>query len=435
VKRSGVLRWRKALLWSYVTGVAAFYAALAWRTRGGGERPVMEQPECASVGAANGWETEDWPKVSIVVPARNEERNIRECVTSLLAQDYPNFSLIVVDDASEDATADILLDMQHTHPNGARLEVLRVERLPEGWAGKPHALHTGAVMADGDWLLFTDADTRHEPGALRLAVARALADGDDLLSLGATQELPDFWGRVLMPLAYMGIAMQYPPRQVNDPNSSVAIANGQYMLIRRAMYRRIGGYAHPALRATVLDDRDLASVVKRAGGRLELVDGRTLVRTRMYHGLREHWEGWSKNAYAGSRGGGLFYLLMIAGLPLVCVVPFVLPLVGLLARRPRVALAGSVAAGAVVAYRAQLNQELGVPFRYVWTHPLGALVFTGILARSFWRVRSGRGVRWRGRTYQTVSRRAAVEPEHVTTPMPHAPTDSPQASGAQPPRL
>jgi chlorobactene glucosyltransferase len=425
VKRSGELQWGKALLWFYATGVATFYAAVAWRTRGGGQRPVMAEPERASTGAANGSSaTGDWPKVTIVVPARNEERNIRECVNSLLAQDYPHFSVIVVDDASEDSTTDILLEMQHTHPNGARLEVVRVERLPEGWAGKPHALHTGAVMADGEWLLFTDADTRHEPGALRLAVARALADGDDLLSLGATQELPDFWGRVLMPLAYMGIAMQYPPREVNDPKSPVAIANGQYILLRRAMYRRIGGYAHPALRATVLDDRDLAAAIKRAGGRLELVDGRALVRTRMYHGLGEHWEGWSKNAYAGSRGGGLFYLLMVAGLPLTCVVPFVLPLVGLLARRPRVTLAGSVAAGAAVAYRAQLNRELGVPQRYVWTHPLGALVFTGILARSFWRVRSGRGVRWRGRIYQTAPRRAGVEPEHVTTPLPHTPTDT-----------
>src|SRR5260221_2246278 len=212
-------------------------------------------------------------------------------------------------------------------------------------------------MADGEWLLFTDADTRHEPGALRLAVARALADSDDLLSLGATEEVPDFWGRVLMPLAYMGIAMQYPPRKVNDPKRPVAIANGQYILLRRAMYRRIGGYAHPALRATVLDDRDLAAAVKRAGGRLELVDGRALVRTRMYHGLREHWEGWSKNAYAGSRGGGLFYLLMIACLPLICVVPFVLPLVALLARRPRVMLAGSGAGWPARCSPARPDQE------------------------------------------------------------------------------
>src|SRR5258708_9261035 len=142
------------------------------------------------------------------------------------------------------------------------------------------------------------------------------------------------------------------------------------------MYRRIGGYAHPALRATVLDDRDLAAAVKRAGGRLELVDGRALVRTRMYHGLGEHWEGWSKNSYAGSRGGGLFYLLMIAGLPLTCVVPFVLPLVGLLARRPRVTLAGSVAAGAAGAPPAHPNPGLGGPPSPVHAPPPPGHFFT-----------------------------------------------------------
>src|SRR5260370_17532209 len=178
-----------ALVWSYAAGLAIFYAVLAWRTRGGGQQPVMAERDCASADATNGVETNDWPTVSIVVPARNEERNIRECVTSLLAQDYPHFTLIAVDDASEDATADILVDMQHTHPNGAQLEVVRVERLPEGWAGKPHALHTGAVMADGEWLLFTDAETRHEPCALSLDVARALADRYNLISLAATQQL------------------------------------------------------------------------------------------------------------------------------------------------------------------------------------------------------------------------------------------------------
>src|SRR5258708_12200541 len=160
----------------------------------------MAEPARASTGVANGRSaTGDWPKVTIVVPARNEQRNIRECVNSLLAQDYPHFSVIVVDDASEDATADILLEMQHTHPNGARLEVVRVERLPEGWAGKPHALHTGAGMADGDGLLFTDADTRHEPGALRRAVPRALVACDTRPSLVPTHAHPASCPPALIP--------------------------------------------------------------------------------------------------------------------------------------------------------------------------------------------------------------------------------------------
>ena len=400
VVRKGVGRIMKrgleasALLWAYAASVAGFYALVARRTGSAGVRalPAAKEANAASSAAL--------PRVTIVVPARDEERNIRACVESLLAQDYPNFAVIVVDDVSTDATPAILDDIRRNHPQGARLEVTRVERLPEGWAGKPHALHTGAVLANGDWLLFTDADTRHRPEALRFAVQLAVERGDDLFSLATTQKLPDFWGRVLMPLAFMGIAMQYPAGAVNDPASPVAIANGQYILIRAETYRRLGGYASPRLRATVLDDRDLAAEVKRAGGRLELVDGRELVETRMYHGLREHWDGWSKNAYAGSRGGPLFFLLMLLGLPMTGIVPFALLALGLLGRRPRLALAAALPVAALLAYRARVNRELGVPRRYALTHPLAAAVFEGILARSFWRKLSRRGVAWRGRTYQ-----------------------------------
>jgi chlorobactene glucosyltransferase len=381
------------LLWAYAATVAAFYAALARRTRAPSDALSAASHQLAPDPAV-------WPAVSIVVPARNEERNIRRCVESLLAQDYPCFEVIVVDDASTDATARLLNDLRQSHPHGDRLYVVRVDALPPGWAGKPHALHTGASIAEGDWLLFTDADTQHSPDALRTAMRAALTRHVDLLSLGTTQNLPDFWGRVLMPMAYMGISMLYPPAKVNDPRSDVAIANGQFILIRRETYWRIGGYDTPAMRATILDDRDLARAVKRGGGRMAMVDGRALVHTTMYHGLAEHWNGWGKNAYAGSRGGLLFFLLMVAGLPLVAVLPFALLLAGVLGRRPRLILPMGAAVAATVAYRSRLNRELGVPARYTWTHPLGALVFTAILARSFWRVRSGRGVAWRGRTYQ-----------------------------------
>lgn len=387
-------RGRVALLWGYSATVVGFYALLALRSRG----PTRET-ELDTGAAADDTLQRPQPLVSIIVPARDEERNIVACVTSLLEQDYPAFEVLVVDDGSTDGTPQLLEQLARTHPRGGRLQIIRVESLPAGWAGKPHAIHTGALQAKGDWLLFTDADTRHAPNALRTAVARAQARQDDLLSFATTQDLPDFWGRVLMPLAYMGISFQYPARQVNDPNTSLAIANGQFILVRAAMYRHVGGYAAPHMRATVLDDRDLAREVKRAHGRLELVDGRGLVHTRMYQSLGEHWRGWGKNAYLGSRGGPLFFLLMIVGLPAVCIGPFALLLAGLVSRRPWLALAGGLPVAATVAFRTRLNRELQVPWRYVWTHPLAAVIFTGILARSAWRVVTGRGVDWRGRIY------------------------------------
>lgn len=392
--------WPAALVYAYAASVAAFYVTVAVRTRA----PRSQQgdsPSAATDDSVAGARDVALPFVSIVVPARDEERNIRSCVETLLAQDYPTFEIIVVDDGSTDATPHIADELVARHAGGEHpIRLLRVETLPEGWAGKPHALYTGARAARGSWLLFTDADTRHAPAALRTAMRTALADSADLLSLGTQQDLPDFWGRVIMPLVYMGISMMYPPRQVNDPHSKVAIANGQFILLRRSVYERIGGYGSPRLRATVLDDRDLAREVKHSGGRLEMVDGRQLVQTRMYHSLREHWNGWGKNAYAGSRGGLAFYLLMIVGLPAICVMPFALLLAGALVRRGDWTLAGGASVAATIAYRTSLNRELGVPWRYVWTHPLAAAIFTGVLARSFWRVATGRGVTWSGRTIQ-----------------------------------
>jgi len=387
-----------ALAWVGAAGVAAFYAEVARRTLG-----APDTTEVAAMNPASGVsgiraDSDETPLVSIILPARNEERNVRGCVESLLAQDYPRFEVIVVDDASADATPVILGEMQREQPAGGRMRVVRVETLPEGWAGKPHALHCGVAHAHGDWLLFTDADTRHMPHALSAAMQVAVTHGDDLLSLGTQQDVPDFWGRVLMPLAYTGIAMMYPPKQVNDPRSAVAIANGQYILLRRRMYDRVGGYAAPGLRGTVLDDRDLAQQVKRAGARMEMIDGRSLVATRMYQTLGEHWDGWGKNAYAGSRGGLPFYLLMIVGLPTVTIAPFALLLAGIVARRGRFALPGAVAATSMVVYRARVQRGMRVPLRYVWTQPLAGAIFTGILIRSFWRVVTGRGVVWRGRT-------------------------------------
>ncbi len=216
---------------------------------------------------------------------------------------------------------------------------------------------------------------------------------------------PKFWNKVMTPMAYLGISMQYPPKLVNDPLSNVAVANGQYILIRREVYDAVGGYERPELRDTLLDDRDLARVIKQQGFRLHFVDGRDLVHVYMYRSLKDEWRGWRKNAYLGSRGGLLFVLLELIGLPQVSIAPFILPLLAALTRgRGRIgAKEASIATGleltALVTYRVWLNRQLKVPWYYAFTQPLAGAVFEGILGQSTWRILTKRGVEWRGRVY------------------------------------
>lgn len=391
--------WSRLIWWSHAAGVAGFYTVLWLRTR---------PKEARVVSAQKIPQGRELPRVSIIVPARNEEHNIRRCVTSLLEQDYPDYEVIVVDDASTDGTPRLLVEIARAHPRSAKLRVLSLNELPDGWAGKPHALHAGVQEARGEFLLFTDADTWHAPQALKAAVARAEERQLDLLSLNSEQELPSFWEKALMPMAVLGISMQYPMNQVNDPRSPIALANGQYILLRRAIYERLGGYARPEMRATLLDDRDLALLVKKHGYALEMADGRSLVRVRMYRSLRATWRGWRKNVFLGSRGGLPFVLLQLLGLPVVAVLPFVLPfwpwLARLAGKRKTVHLseAGIISAlelGPLLAYRRWLDKELRVPWYSMLTHPLAGILFTGILAQSTWRILTGKGVDWSGRQY------------------------------------
>jgi chlorobactene glucosyltransferase len=399
--------WLRLLLWSHVVGVIGFYLVLWRRTAPRYFKGAKVSSACRPTpGGVK-------PFVSIIVPARNEERNIRRCVESLLEQDYDNFEVIVVDDGSTDCTLRILDELVASHAQSDRLYVLRLrDELPQGWAGKPHAIHKGTREARGEWLLFTDADTWHAPDALQCALTTAMNQNIDLLSLGTEQVLPGFWEKVLMPMAYLGINMMYPVKKVNDPLSSVAIANGQFILIRRSVYEMLGGYARPELRNTLIDDRDLALTVKQQGFRLRLEDGRDLVRVQMYDGLREAWRGWRKNVFLGSRGGSAFVLLMLIGLPVVAIVPFLLPLMILISRHTQarhvqrnqvtpseIGLATLLELGPLLAYRMLMDKELKVPWYYAFTHPLAGALFEGILAQSAWRVLMHRGVDWRGRMY------------------------------------
>jgi glycosyltransferase involved in cell wall biosynthesis len=233
------------------------------------------------------------PEVSIVIPARNEEANLGNCLESLTTQTGVAFEIIVVDDESTDRTREIARGFV-----GIRVispEPLLNARAGKTWTGKNHALVTGAdsELARAPWLLFTDADTVHLPGSLARALCEAKKERADLLSYSPQQIVVTFAERAVMPVVFAELAAQYPPRKVRDQNSGIVAANGQYILVRRAAYDAVGG--HAAVATEILEDVALARLFRNAGFRVYFRYGADAVRTRMYRNWPQLREGWTKN--------------------------------------------------------------------------------------------------------------------------------------------
>ncbi len=243
------------------------------------------------------------PKVSILVPARNEELNIQRCVESLIAQDYPDFELIILDDHSDDKTGDILtqlLDTSRDKPT-PRLIVLQGTTLPEGWAGKNWACHQLAQAADpaSGYLLFTDADTIHQPHALRSAVAGAERKNLALLSLMPEQQVETLAEQLIVPLFGLQILGYLPLLAMEHfPIPAFAAANGQYLLFQRAAYFQMEG--HAAIAGEIAEDVSLARLAK-GQGRIQLGNGAGLVSCRMYRNLAEIMRGFRRSFSSGFR--------------------------------------------------------------------------------------------------------------------------------------
>jgi cellulose synthase/poly-beta-1,6-N-acetylglucosamine synthase-like glycosyltransferase len=226
------------------------------------------------------------PEISIIVPARNEEATLGDCLESLTAQIGVAFEIIVVDDGSTDRTREIAQSF-------AEVRVISPEPLPDGWTGKNNAVIAGAKQARAQWLLFTDADTVHRPGSLARALDEAKREGADLLSYSPEQEVCTFAERAVMPVVFAELAVKYPPQKARERNSEIVAANGQYILVRRAAYDAVGG--HPAVATEILEDVALARLFRNAGLRVYFRYGGDAVCTRMYRNWSQLREGWTKN--------------------------------------------------------------------------------------------------------------------------------------------
>lgn len=239
-------------------------------------------------------DTEECPLVSVVVPARNEERNIRTCVSSLLAQDYSLFEVIIVNDHSEDRTSQILSELQNNH---LRLTVLNCEASPPaGWTGKNRACHEGYRLAKGDLLVFTDADTEHAPHFLRKAVSAILHEHADLLTVVPFFKAVSPAEKFIMPVLTWAAYSVFPFALMNRNRLKiVSYANGPFMMFRRDAYRKIGG--HEAIRDNIVDDLTLARRIRQAGMRCVVVNGSAALHCRMYANMKEIYSGLAKNIF------------------------------------------------------------------------------------------------------------------------------------------
>ena len=242
------------------------------------------------------------PRLSVIIPARNEEANLERCLRSLVLQKGVAFEVIIVNDASTDGTRTIAESFTRVRAcpfvglNQSLIDVRVLDApqpLPVGWTGKANALVAGEAAAQGEWLLFTDADTEHLEGSLAAAVAEAEAYKADLLSYSPEQLLTGFRQQLLMPLIFGELATQYSPRRVSDPALPDAAANGQYMLVRAEVHRKLGGFTSVA--TELLEDVALARRYKEQGSTIRFRFGGGLVRTRMYRSWDDLRIGWTKN--------------------------------------------------------------------------------------------------------------------------------------------
>ncbi len=334
-------------------------------------------------------------KISVLIPARNEAENIESCLASLKKQTYQNFNVFVLDDCSEDNT----LPLAKAFVEGdSRFNIIKGTDTPQGWTGKNHACHQLSRKADGDWLLFLDADTKLAPDALDYALSIAREDKADLLSLWPRQEMVSPAEKLIIPLLSFILLGFLPLRFAETSKSPIfTAANGQFMFFRKSSYESFGG--HQAIKEEIMDDVRCAQRIKRAGGKVLIRDASTKVHCRMYRNFTSIWNGFKKNIYPAFNNRPFLFFLSLTALSLGHSLPIALAAIFFAVGSTGVALPFLTQFLISLLLRLILAIRLGQPRLSIILQPLAVSITVFIGLASF-AAYNGAGVSWKGRTYK-----------------------------------
>jgi glycosyltransferase involved in cell wall biosynthesis len=339
------------------------------------------------------------PRISLIFAGRDEEEKLPAALATLAAIDYPNLEIIAVDDRSQDSTGRILDEFARSHE---RFRAVHVTNLPLGWLGKPHALQAAYQASTGEWLLFTDADVRFAPDALRRAIAVVRSKKLDHLTLFGDVEMVGFWETVVITFFGLAFHIASDPYRVSNPHSRAYVGIGAFQLISRSAYEACG--THRRLAMEVVDDMKLGKLVKQAGLRSSVGVAQEAVVVRWHAGIGNLIRGVTKNFFAALGYSLPFVVVAICGMLLTNVAPFV----GVIFGRGWVRIFSLVAVVIAIGFHVGVDIAMRVSPFYALTHPLGALLFSYMLARSTVVTLLNGGVTWRGTFYPLEELRRGV---------------------------
>ncbi|MGH9740757.1 MAG: glycosyltransferase [Candidatus Acidiferrum sp.] len=332
----------------------------------------------------------DCPEISILFAARNEEEKLPAALATLAELDYPQLEMIAVNDRSEDATGRILEEFAAAHPC---FRTVHVAELPAGWLGKPHALQKAYETSSGEWLLFTDADVRFKPDALRRAVTLAKSRNLDHLTLFGDVEMHGFWEKTL--ITFFGFAFQLStdPHRVGDPRSRAYMGVGAFQLLKRSTYEAAG--THRRLAMEVVDDMKLGKIVKRAGFRSGIGIAQDAVSVRWHAGLGNLIRGVTKNFFAAANFNVAYVAAAITGLLLLNITP----LLGIFLGHGWIRIFAAISVAVALGMACGVDVVMRVSPLFALTFPLGALLVCYMLLRSTVVTLRQGGITWRGTFY------------------------------------